>query len=1347
MAHWDAIENAGRGIHDGTAERWVDLSGHGFDWSVSLSGASWSATGLAFNGTATVCTMADTALQNANAFNGKMTTVEFVYSNAEGRDGIIFCPGYGATAYLYTDKNGHVGFWGPSSTGSRFGVSAETDQTVCYSVTYVRDEGDATKPTGIQSAYVNGVQATSDGMADYWSDAMNKPYLGGRGKSPFCKGTLSAIRIYDHELSDSERARNLQVDVYRFCNGAKPSVKMFSVSKISSQVSDLSEPVEPDVEVTDAETGVVVSPDLYTVEFANNASYGTATVKIRGKVDGAYADCYAATTFRIVSSEINLQSNTKNVMTISPKGGQITTGKVIVNAKGSFTLAGWVKLDKANMTAAECIFIGQMADKQPVFMLGYDATKDEVFFARRATGWGFTEEHKTRAAAPPDGEWHFYAGVWDEENLKRNLYIDGTLVASGDGTGSAAPVANLNMAGSAKASNFIGSLAEMSVWTGALDAAKIAAIMTTRPIGDTLENCLGYWPLDEGNGGTSVTDLAGGNAGTVSAANCMALKSTDDFPDFRVVSPRFAVTAELAYDRASGTIAVTAVPTEPPAGTDLSVILTDGEGVESMPVTFATDVVDGSAYATTLTGIEPNKSYKVTVIAEDAFHDVTRADAFAYSGEISIAPETASVTGYGEDGVFVVSRGDSADATAYDLVVSYTIDGTAVNGTDYHEISDCVTILSGESSARVFIKQVADTSFDEDRTIVLTLAGVRYLISSTAGAATVTKKFYSENHEKKVLSVKADLGTSISANAPVLLGNGSFTVAVWAKLDKENMPLSDSRYPCGPMMSQNYHFCYERGKDNLMFEHGGTTRAAAPYSGEWHFLSAVFDKDAKQRRIYIDGILKAEEADTSTGSQSANFAFGYLAWGNFFRGSLTEMSAWNKAMTAEEIKAIMWTRPDDFTDCAGYWPLDEGDAGATARDISGNGKTLALGDATKHALETATDFVDFTVGDTRIKYDAVIQYPKDLVTVEISGTEMVGGKFIAGSQGTFAASCPGHKFIGWFGDVEESQSHNETITLTMDTTKVLVPIYEFDWVYDPAAKTISDGYWVLNVTEKNAELTLTGIAATTVRNTSGQPAAPLLDLRKGLTESYSIVTIAAKAFIQTTSLKIVRLPDTLRRMEGNWGNASGAVGPFWSCTNLETVEPFLPQGLELLGSYTFQGCSKLGGDLVLGADEGEFAFNLGAYHRHYFNGTAITSATLRKNVSMIPFNTFESCSKLETVVCEGVITNIEGNAFSNCKAVKEFTLRERPETIAATAFNGWTAYQSMFKIDPSDEGWEAYMADPANFTAWVDLSSADKAKFRTAFPGVRKPLGLSLAVPAKQWLWSVKEPGLAILVR
>ena len=105
-----------------------------------------------------------------------------------------------------------------------------------------------------------------------------------------------------------------------------------------------------------------------------------------------------------------------------------------------------------------------------------------------------------------------------------------------------------------------------------------------------------------------------------------------------------------------------------------------------------------------------------------------------YAGEVTIAQtadadETSMATGS-----FTVSRGA---ATLGDLVVSYTVGGTAVEGETYEALSGTIVIPAGSTSATIPVVPIYSAAVESNVTVVATLAAGTYL-AGTPDSATVT---------------------------------------------------------------------------------------------------------------------------------------------------------------------------------------------------------------------------------------------------------------------------------------------------------------------------------------------------------------------------------------------------------------------------------------------------------------------------------------------------------------------------------------------------------------------------------------------------------------------------------
>ena len=284
VAFWDAIDNTGVGQGDRSATTWTDLSGNSFDWTLVANRYEWTERGLKLKGSGWLCEAAATT-----ALDNKVTTIEFVYANAEKRSGFIFSAGLNDGTFLYTDTAGRVGFWGQWGTTS-VGSTVALNGTNCYSVVYTRT---GKTPTGVNNFKVNGVTGTAEAMANNWY-GQPTPRLGGRDKEQMAsKGELFAIRIYDVALSDAEREQNRQADVVRYLLGVKPIEPVLEdgfvnvtlpASSASRTVVLCSGGTYAGTDAWATESTLVLAAGETTASFPKPAGWGTTVWYARAKV-------------------------------------------------------------------------------------------------------------------------------------------------------------------------------------------------------------------------------------------------------------------------------------------------------------------------------------------------------------------------------------------------------------------------------------------------------------------------------------------------------------------------------------------------------------------------------------------------------------------------------------------------------------------------------------------------------------------------------------------------------------------------------------------------------------------------------------------------------------------------------------------------------------------------------------------------------------------------------------------------------------------------------------------------------------------------------------------------------
>ena len=206
----------------------------------------------------------------------------------------------------------------------------------------------------------------------------------------------------------------------------------------------------------------------------------------------------------------------------------------------------------------------------------------------------------------------------------------------------------------------------------------------------------------------------------------------------------------------------------------LSWIADDGA---STPVTnaFATAVAEGVTETVTISGLAADKTYKISVLAENSSGNVERTAGIIYTGTLSFGAATdAEEAGLVPGGV-VVSRA-SADSLALDI--DYTITGSAgTEGTTW-AAPGTVTIPAGETSATLPVKPLIDISVTEDVAITVALASGNYEVPAAPATLTLV------NAESLVAGFACDdfsgytAAASISGKSPSKTG---FASSAWTE--------------------------------------------------------------------------------------------------------------------------------------------------------------------------------------------------------------------------------------------------------------------------------------------------------------------------------------------------------------------------------------------------------------------------------------------------------------------------------------------------------------------------------------------------------------------------------------
>lgn len=141
-------------------------------------------------------------------------------------------------------------------------------------------------------------------------------------------------------------------------------------------------------------------------------------------------------------------------------------------------------------------------------------------------------------------------------------------------------------------------------------------------------------------------------------------------------------------------------------------------------------------YSGTISGLADDTTFSGTVQAESATGTVVLKPlpAAFHTGDLSVAKLSDANEAGLVPGAFRVTRADAAG----DLVVNYTLAGTAVAGRTYRALSGTVTIPAGATFADVAVVPLLDDATAADSTVVLALAPGLYGIAASAASATMT---------------------------------------------------------------------------------------------------------------------------------------------------------------------------------------------------------------------------------------------------------------------------------------------------------------------------------------------------------------------------------------------------------------------------------------------------------------------------------------------------------------------------------------------------------------------------------------------------------------------------------
>ena len=313
-----------------------------------------------------------------------------------------------------------------------------------------------------------------------------------------------------------------------------------------------------------------------------------------------------------------------------------------------------------------------------------------------------------------------------------------------------------------------------------------------------------------------------------------------------------------------------------------------------------------------------------------------------------------------------------------------------------------------------------------------------------------------------------------------------------------------------------------------------------------------------------------------------------------------------------------------------------------------------------------------------------------------------------------ATPIEGGRFVRWCGDVPEEQIFNAELDLVMDAPKMVRPYFEYGWVLDESAKTMTDGYWTLAWTGSRDSLVVSSVKSSWTKGLG------LLDLTKPIIGGGTITGIGSSAFRGNLNIVDIRLPDTV---------ASIGAAAFYECKSMKNVAPFMHENVLSVGKEAFFRCEAITNAFTFG----------GLKDKTYKTGTYI----------------LKGVTKLPAITIGVGVTALSDNDFNgNVSTLRDLTFFCDQPSIASTTFGRDSGYARQIRVHVPKTlpKWKSFIE--SSVTPWSELSSSVQKAFTTRFGAdAELPDGQitdysTMGGMREQWLFGFTvESGLLMIIR
>ncbi|MEE1941155.1 LamG domain-containing protein [Streptomyces sp. TRM 70361] len=201
-------------------------------------------------------------------------------------------------------------------------------------------------------------------------------------------------------------------------------------------------------------------------------------------------------------------------------------------------------------------------------------------------------------------------------------------------------------------------------------------------------------------------------------------------------------------------------------------------------------------------------------------------------------------------------------------------------------------------------------------------------------------------------------GGYAATGGPVLETRSAYTVSAWVRLqntDSSAIVASQDGARYSPFVlnyskdSDRWFFGVKEKDEATGTAYYGIRSKQKPSTGVWTHLAGTYDPTSQDLSLYVNGKRQGTTSAPGSWSSTGAFQIGRYKWANvhqyYFPGSIDEVTAWQRALTPEEIAdeaRLKISEGHAAVELVAHWDPSTGSGTTVADTVSGYGRELKL---------------------------------------------------------------------------------------------------------------------------------------------------------------------------------------------------------------------------------------------------------------------------------------------------------------------------------------------------------------------------------------------------------------------